>query len=336
MKDSHIDHARRTWNEIDINKVRDVSWCTISYFQEKLAARFSSEISPTLFIHNLLRERLPASKLKCLKGAALVCGDMASERGLFEYSDVIQFKEVEGYDLSEVSLARYTPGKIKFSGYISDCNDLVLEKNAYDLIVGSHGIHHVYNLGNLFYQSHNALSNGGLVYLYEWIGPKYLQIPLRNHLVSSLLLLLLFPSRKVRTSHAGHVKGLWIQYPPKAFDASEACNSDELYLNFKKYFKPIRIVMHGGLSYPIFEGIAQNIDQDKWLNKIRIRIVYHLETILTGLGLIRPLFMMVIAETRGLGLNIESNSLADHLVSFLKALRTRLRNFHKFRKFFFL
>ncbi|PAX54330.1 class I SAM-dependent methyltransferase [Brunnivagina elsteri] len=299
MNNSIIDKAKQTWNEIDINQVRDVAWCSISFFGRKLAKSFSGEESSVSLIHHLLVQRLPAERLNNLKGTAIVCGDMQAERGFFEDNSIVKFQQVDGFDLSDISLARYTPDEnISFTPHVIDCNNLVLERDCYDLIVGCHGIHHIYNLGNTFYQAHKALTDGGLIYLYEWIGLEYLQIPRINHIFAAILLFLLFPSKSIRTTHMGKVKGFWIQHSPNEFDPSEACNSQELLKQFEKYFQPIKIVFHGGLTYPIFEGIAQNIDQTKLINKLRIQIVYYLEVILTKLKIIKPCFMAVIAEKK--------------------------------------
>lgn len=97
----------------------------------------------------------------------------------------------------------------------------------------------------------------------------------------------------------GQKKGvLWIQQRPDEFDPSEACNSKNLYPQFIKYFKPIKIVLFGGLSYPIFEGIAQNIDQSKKWNLRKIKIIYGIEKFLTKIHFIKPLFMITVAGKR--------------------------------------
>jgi SAM-dependent methyltransferase len=296
-----IEQARKTWDEIDIKKVRSVAWCSLSFIGRKVGHSLSAELGPDQYVHRLLEGRTEAHRRRELRGAALVCGDMASERGFFEVDGAVKFAEVEGYDISSVSLERYTPKNLRFEGRIADCNNLVLPRDTYDLIVGSHGIHHVYNLGNIFYQAHHALADSGLIYLYEWIGPEYLQFPRRNHIISVILLYLLFPSRRARTTHMGLTKGFrWIQSRPDQFDPSEACNTGELLPQFLKYFKPVKMSLHGGLMYPIFEGTAQNIDETKLLNKLKIRFVYYLETLLTKLRLVKPLFMMVVAEKRDL------------------------------------
>jgi SAM-dependent methyltransferase len=299
MNNDALKEVKRVWNEADMSKIREVGWSSISFFEEKITLRFSGAESCVSFIHNLLAQRLPKFRLNSLKGAAIVCGDMQSEKWYFESKEIVKFTEVSGFDLSEISLAQYTPKEdIKFIPHLIDCNDLILERSSYDFIVSCHGTHHIYNLGNVFYQMHKGLNEGGLIFLYEWIGLEYLQIPLINHIIAAILLFMLFPSKKTRTTYVGKTKGIWIQHSPQEFDPSEACNSQELLPQLLKYFRPIRIVTHGGLIYPIFEGIAQNIDQNKSINKVKIRIVYYIERILTKLRIIKPSFLMVVAEKK--------------------------------------
>lgn len=300
MSSELIEQATKAWDEYDIEKVRSVAWSSIAYFGQQMAKKFSGDTSTTDYVHQLLRDRVEPASQEKLAGVAIACGDMVSERLYFENGSAVKFAAVDGYDVSKASLDRYTAKGLAFTPHVTDCNRIVLPESAYHLAVGSHGIHHIYNLGNLFYQLHFAMKEGGLLFMYEWVGPEYLQIPPVNYFLSSALLWLLFPSRKTRTTHMGVRKGLWLQSKPDEFEPSEACNSSELMPQFKKYFKPIKMVLHGGLTYPIFEGIAQNIDQTQPFNSFKIRLVYHLETVLTKLRIIRPLFVIVVAEKREL------------------------------------
>jgi len=299
-----LQDARETWDNIDIDKVRNVGWLAISFFGRQMEIRLTENYQITLAY--LLHQRYTPEELKQLKGLALVCGDMASERAYFEELPHIAFETVDGYDLSPESIKRFSTDKFKFIPHVMDVNDLVLAPEQFDLIACNHGIHHVYNLGGCFYQAHKSIKPKGMFVLNEWIGPPYLQIPLRNHIVASLLLFLLFPFRNTRLTHDGRVKGLWLQYGPKAFDPSEACNAAELMPQLLKYFKVVRIVRYGGLGYPMFEGWGHKIDERLFINQVRIRIVYYLELILTKLRLIRPLFISAIVEKRA-DINRQSN-----------------------------
>ncbi|MEX2255314.1 MAG: class I SAM-dependent methyltransferase [Acidimicrobiia bacterium] len=291
---SELSRAANTWDTIDIDRVRQVAWLSLEQVATDLDDSFAPDSTSTAFVGDLLSERFPGESLI---GAALVCGDMAGERMYFENLPTAEFTHVDGYDISRVSLERYTPDGLTFEPHVVDCNRLDLPADRYHLIVALHGAHHVFNLGNFFYQANKALKPNGLLYMYEWIGPEYLQIPRTNHAVASALVLSLF-RRSERTTHMGEVKGRWLQSDPSSFDPSEACNSRELYPQFQKYFRTIRAHEHGALMYPIFEGIAQNLDQgDPW-TRARIERILRIERRLTRLKVIDPLFVSAVGERR--------------------------------------
>lgn len=299
--DDDLSRAKRTWDTIDIDKVREVAWSAIPFFQEKLWRRFCGSDSPQRFVLKLLQQRLAEHGRTAKHGIALVCGDMTGERSFLE-DPMLPFESADGYDLSDASLARFRPkDSLRFVGHLEDVNNLRLAPESADLIVGWHGLHHVYNLGNLFYQANRALRPGGLLVMYEWIGPRYLQIPRMNRWVSGLLLHTLFPSRSTRTTHMGKVKGWsWIQDEAAAFDPSEACNSEELYAQFERYFVPLRAHRHAALTYPMFEGIRQNLDCSSTLNRMRFNLVHAVEMVLSNAGLIQPLFVVAVGARREL------------------------------------
>lgn len=292
---SDLERARETWDTIDIDEVRSVAWLSVGAVNTDLWAEFSQGRGPVAVVTDLLAMRRPHSDLA---GAALVCGDMQSERLFFEHTPTVTFRSVAGYDLSPVSLARYQPDGIEWEPHQVDCNTFELPADAYDLVVASHGAHHVQNLEGFFAQARRSLRPGGLMYMYEWIGPTYLQIPRRNRLFATLLLWTLFPRRRTRTTHIGRRKGLrYLQDPPSSFDPSEACNSLRLYPEFVTNFAPLVEYRHGGLTYPMFEGIAQNLSRDGRTER-RARAVVRVEKWLTRRGLVHPLFVVVVGERR--------------------------------------
>lgn len=293
---SSLSKTTQVWDEMNQAEVRQVAWSSLAELSQWYANEFSGSEPGNLYIHRLLAERLGERRVG-LRGAALVCGDMAAERGYFETDSICKFAEVDGFDISSVSLSKYKPQDLQFNSRVTDCNNFVLDPGAYDLVVTCFGAHHVYNLGNFFYQAAKSLNRGGLFYMIEWVGPTFLQIPRSNHLVASALLLSMF-DRRTRTTHVGQVKGRWIQYPPAALEPSEACNSTELVPQFCKYFQPIKMTFFAGLAYPIFEGIAQNLNQSDPGVRRKIRTVYEIEKLLMRLRVIKPLFAMAVGAKR--------------------------------------
>ena len=301
-----IDKAREYWEQQDMAKARNVAWSAIPYFEEKYIRRLTGTKGTTKFLWTLLKSRIPAEKRDNLAGCALLCGDMKGESVFFEYASGMRFTEVHGYDLVESVISLYKPKDpgVVFFPHVEDVNDLVLAKEEYfHLIIGNHGIHHVMNVGNVFFQANRALAPNGLFYMAEWIGPRYLQIPWPNRIVATCLLFLLFP-RRSRTMHEGTVRGWWMHFPPDFFDPSEACNSTAIWEAYTSFFRPIRSVFFGGLVYPIYEGCGHLYDEGtwgrSWRHRMRVRIVYYLEKWLTAIGIVKPLFVLTVGEKKPL------------------------------------
>jgi len=292
-----LSRAQATWDTIDIGRMRNVAWSAFPEVSEHFSKRFSA--NPPGVVREELRRSFPAGG--ALSGVALVCGDMESERVFFEGSSIaeqsmsISFGAVDGFDLSPESLARVRPLP-GFRAHQEDCNTFKLEPNSYHFAVMSHGAHHVMNLSHFFDQTWHSLKPGGLLYFYEWIGPTYLQIPRRNRLVAVVMLLLLF-GRKARTTHMGQLKGIrYIQDPAETFDPSEACNSLELRPNITRYFSDLRVFKHGGLLYPVLEGLGEKSSVRK--RHRTLRMLCKLDVVLTQLKVIHPLFEVGLVRKR--------------------------------------
>jgi SAM-dependent methyltransferase len=295
-----IAQAARTWNERDIELTRGVAWNTIPYVGVAVTASLSesAEVNPTHLTFTELEKRYPAGT-QDLRGIAIACGDMTSERDYFEHRTTVGFSHVDGFDVSDVSMAKYVPRGITFSAHSIDVNEVVLPEDSYDLAVGSHGLHHIANLSNCFTQLHRALKPKGLLYMYEWIGPEYLQLPRANRAVATVLLYALFPRAAQRTTHEGYVKGFrWMGHAKEQLDPSEACNSTVLMRECLQRFRQLHRFDHGGLTYPIFEGIGHKIDQTKPSVLRKLKFVIRAEKLLTRWRLIKPLFTIMIAEKR--------------------------------------
>ncbi|MFM7685858.1 MAG: class I SAM-dependent methyltransferase [Actinomycetota bacterium] len=292
---SGVERARRTWDTIDIDQVRSVAWLSVPAVSTDVWQEFSDARGPVAVVTDLLADRGFGGGLA---GAALVCGDMQSERLFFEHTPRVTFRSVDGYDLSPVSLARYTPDGIEWRPHEVDCNQLELPEAAFDLVVASHGAHHVQNLDGLFREARRSLRPHGLMYMYEWIGPTYLQIPRRNRFFARVLLYTLFPGRRTRTTHMGRRKGWrYLQDAPHEFDPSEACNSLQLYPAYEANFLPLAEYRHGGLTYPMFEGISQNLPDTERIRR-RTAFVVRVEKWLTRRRLVHPLFVVTVGERR--------------------------------------
>ena len=292
-----VDLPEAHWDHIDVDVVRDVSWLSMDWLNRHYAWRFDPSMDAVGLINRRLRATF-GERSKNLRGLALVCGDMAAEKGYFETRDNVRYESVTGVDLSRESLKRASElmAGLPFHGVLADANRLDLDPGSLDFAVGLHGIHHIHNLANAFYQLNQALAPDGLLFFYEWIGPPFLQIPRRNAFVTRLLLLLF--SAEQRTTHGGEKKGAFVQYPPERFDPSEACNSDRLIPELEHHFEILHEVRFGSLMYPLLEGNAPSIDASTWSVGHRVRFALRVERVLTRLRIVRPLFCMTLAKPR--------------------------------------
>jgi SAM-dependent methyltransferase len=287
-----VERAKDTWDGFDFDLNWQVSWRNIP---EILRSTRPYPDNATLqsMIDGTLMAAFPAERLQ-LHAAALLCGDFRHERQIFrDRYRTIRFARVDGYDLSPVNLDSIKGLDLEFVPHAIDCNNLVMERNSLHFIVAHDGIHHVYNIGNLMFQSNQALRDGGLMYVEEYIGPRFLQIPPSNYWISRLLLTCLF-SRRERTNHEGTLKGKWIYYPPGTLDPSEACNSEIIERELLHYFEPLHILRFGGLCYPVFEGLGLNFKGPSW----RFKFIIYLERALQHLGIIKPLFLQAVLRKK--------------------------------------
>jgi SAM-dependent methyltransferase len=291
--------AEKMWDLFDVEAGRAVSWLSVGSVNDDIWGSFCPGSNPVSWVAELLRER---GRVDSLVGAALVCGDMQSERPFFEHPTQVSFAQVHGYDLSQESLNKYVPDGVSWHPHKVDCNVLELPENAFDLIVVSHGAHHVMQIDHFFEQARSSLKPGGLIYIYEWIGPEFLRIPRKNRIVATMLLLVLFPGRRTRRTHMNKVKGFrWIMdVADSNIDPSEACNSLQLHRAFTDRFSPISQHFHGALTYPMFEGIGQNLDESKSWVRRRLRWVVAVERFLIARRLVHPLFVVAIGSPKPL------------------------------------
>jgi SAM-dependent methyltransferase len=295
VAETQLDQARTAWNEFDLTQLRSVAWLAIPSIGKQVYS-FPPGGSVLNHIDQLLANTFPERR-HALQGAAVVCGDMEAERVVFEGMTSVQFADVDGYDLSDKSLERVRPSKFAFHPKISDCNDLILETEQYDLIVAAYGIHHLFNIGGLFFQMNKALRPGGVLFINEWVGPERLQIPASNAFFSRVLLTSLF-SRRERTTHENRVKGNFLQYGPDFFEPSEACNSAEIEVQLERYFTILSKLEYGALCYPMFEGLGRNFDDSSKADTLRMDAVLRIERHLTSARMIQPLFLAAIAQKK--------------------------------------
>jgi SAM-dependent methyltransferase len=288
-----LEKAREKWDSIDITKVRSVSWLSVPGIGAHAANSFTENGDIVKACHELLLKR--GSPEEGLCGGALVCGDMVGEKSFFKSDYGVKFDKVFGFDLSPESLKRAvqnTSGSpFKFNPVKADCNKLDLAPQSFDFLIGLHGVHHIYELEDFFSVCAQALKPHGVLFLNEWIGPNYLQYPISNKIISTILLNACVWPLSRRRDHLGVFRTVCRQLPPEAFDPSEACNSKNLIKYLENHFNIIKRHDYGSLNYLIFEGLGQNFPSNPTFYTSTITLLsLKLEQILQNMRLVQPLF----------------------------------------------
>jgi SAM-dependent methyltransferase len=106
------------------------------------------------------------------------------------------FKQCDAADLSKRSIERARTlaaeqGFDHIHYFVADSNRMALLANTYDAIWISAAMHHFEALEEICRQMREALKPGGLLILYEYIGPNRFQFPARQKEVANLCLQLL-------------------------------------------------------------------------------------------------------------------------------------------------
>lgn len=179
------------------------------------------------------------AKTPFARGLSWGCGTGAFERSAVRAGIV---SEIEGYDLSEESLAeaRRSAAEAGLSGirYLAgNFDDPRLPRNTYDVVFFHQSLHHVSRLERLFDAVFKALVPGGAVYADEYVGPsrnrwKPEHIRRAQSLLDGLPVRAKVPRR--------------IDLPIEEHDPSEGARSGEVASFLRRHFEPVEWKPYGG------------------------------------------------------------------------------------------
>src|SRR5262245_8917633 len=125
-----LEAAQRKWDTEDTDLARRVAWLALERVYQDVWDRFSAGEKPVPYVSKVLSRD---GRSGDCAGAALVCGDMESERWFFESLPHVSFRSVDGFDISAESMKRYQPAEVEFRPHQADCNRLDLPVGTYDL-----------------------------------------------------------------------------------------------------------------------------------------------------------------------------------------------------------
>ncbi len=231
--------------------------------------------------------------------ASLGCGFGALERGLASQGWA---QRVDGYDLAEAALeaARRDAAAAGLAGihyHRCDLEHEDLPEGVFDLVIGSHSVHHIDNLDGLFDRVRRALRTGGVFYLQEFVGPDRFQwtdaqLDAINEFLPTL-------PKRLRLTPSGYDLSC-VKRPTiaavMAVDPSEAVRSSDILPALARHFEILdRRDLGGALLQTGLSGIAQNFDPASVEDAAHLQRLFALEDRLMAQGVIGSDFVNVIA-----------------------------------------
>lgn len=203
--------------------------------------------------------------VKDLDGLSIGCGEEARPEMVFYETGC--FKSFEVMDIASGLLQRQEKiararglSAIKYTQ--QNLNNVVLKKNAYDLIWALGTVHHIERLENFFEQIRSALKENGIFVMREYVGPNFLQYT-DEQLERVKNILKDLPARYTRN---------WYGRPKKSekrpdirrimkTDPSESVRSSDIIPLVQKELTIVYLAKTGGtLLAPLLGGIAGNFE----------------------------------------------------------------------------
>lgn len=226
-----------------------------------------------------------------LKMLSVGCGSGARERVFGKYPN---FASIEGIDMAENKIreARENaaePGLKNITYYAGDFLEIPFEIGSYDLILFNSSLHHFNNIYNFLKANVlPLLKKGGLLVLFEYVGPNRLQWT-SNQLKTSNRILSQLPDKfKIRANSSAIKKRI---YRPGLLrmllvDPSEAIDSASIIPSVHQLFKVIEEKNMGwDILQILLKDIAHNfLDEDEETGKILADLIEQEENYMLKTG----------------------------------------------------
>ncbi len=242
----------------------ETHWIGIPSVSESVNRRASGDPAINWINHSA---SLLANFTKPIKALSVGCGFGGIERVL-RRCDYCQF--IHGVDVAESAIesARKTAEAESLDGLtyeVADLNTAQFPVETYDAVYAHAALHHVFQLEHLLDQIKQTLKPGGLLIVYEYVGPSQMQFPRRDLELADAFLRAI-PERYRRTERPKGVKKQAVRLSLDAMnnsDPSESIRASEIVPLIASRFEIRHFRYVGGtLLLLIFNEIAGNFKED--------------------------------------------------------------------------
>jgi glycosyltransferase involved in cell wall biosynthesis/SAM-dependent methyltransferase len=255
---------------------------------------------PNMNIYDFLKREFGGRTFE--RGLSICSGSGEFERGLLDNHIC---RAIDAYEIAEERvregerIAREKNYAIRF--HAEDVNRAVFRNNHYDIFFSWSALHHVEKLEDVCKNTRNALKDGGLVVVQEYIGPNQFQWTERQvALVNSILETL--PERLRISAVTGQRIGR-IERPTvermNSSDPSEAIRSKEIIPVLERFFAVRTVRYFGGSIFnPLFNEIIGNFDHDDDGDVALMKMSLLLEEVLIREKILDNDYAVIIAEKK--------------------------------------
>jgi SAM-dependent methyltransferase len=236
-------------------------------------------------------------------GLSLCCGDGSLERRLVRMGII---GACEGVDFSPQVIAvckreAEAAGLSTITYRAADLERIRLPANAYDVVLGWMGLHHIRDLERLYREVKRALRPDGIFVVNEYIGPSRFQMPQAQvDLINEWLGRL---PAELRRLPSGEVRERFARPTPEevmAADPTEAVSSDQIVPLLERHFGIVERLDYGGVLLQwVLHDVIQNFDPRDSEHREWLERLYRAEEEILGRGVLKSDFSFMIAQRQG-------------------------------------
>lgn len=236
------------------------------------------------------------------RGLSICSGSGEFERGVLDHHIC---RSVDAYEIAEERVREARRAAVEKNYQINFCiedvNKSVFRRNHYDIAFSWAALHHIENLEGVCENLGNALRDGGLLVVQEFIGPNQFQWTDRQLEVMNRILDIL-PERLRKHPETGDLISN-IRRPSieemNASDPSEAIRSRDIIPVLERFFTVKTIRYLGGSLYnPLMSEVIGNFNDDDEMDAAMIRMILFLEETMIGQKMLDDDYAVIIAQKK--------------------------------------
>ncbi len=295
---SRLERVTDSWKH---TKSPPVNWENIPAVKEYIDEAISGNAGIN---HRSYIKQTHLQQHKNLTALSLGCGVGQNE---LAWAEMDIFQRIDAFDISakRIEQARRSAAEkgceniVKFS--VANAQNQDLGKAKYDLVLFEGSLHHFSPMEEILQKVNKCLKPGGLLVVFDFVGPSRFQWTERQLSVANALLQIL-PERYKRVWPGASLKKR-IYRPGRLFmvlrDPSEAAASSHIMPCLRQLFDIIEIKEIGGaVLHLLFSGIAHNFQAQDGETRSWLQVCFTVEKMLLKSQAINSDFVLVISRKK--------------------------------------